>query len=77
MSPDKRRKQNRDVAHDESVGKVFCVVGENARRCLICEQLFTRRESFEHSTITCYHIRARRQPGWPDTSQIAESGPLE
>ena len=41
------------VAHDEAVGKVFIVVGDE-RRCLICDQLFTRQRSFEHSKTICY-----------------------
>jgi hypothetical protein len=73
MSPDKTRGQNRDRANDESVGKVFCVVGQNARKCLICEQLFTRQGSFEHSTITCYppFLEARTE-NMPDISRLAE-----
>jgi len=39
---------------DEKVGKVFVVVSDDTRRCLICDQLFTRQGSFEHSKVTCY-----------------------
>ncbi|HEV2397463.1 MAG TPA: hypothetical protein VGS27_11020 [Candidatus Sulfotelmatobacter sp.] len=39
---------------DEKVAKVFIVVGEDTRKCLVCDQLFTRQESFEHSKVTCY-----------------------
>lgn len=41
-------------ANDESVGKVFVVISEDTRRCLICEQLFTREGSFRHSMVSCY-----------------------
>jgi hypothetical protein len=47
-------KQVGTVRRDETVGKVFTVVSEDARRCLVCDQLFTRKESFDHSQMTCY-----------------------
>lgn len=40
--------------NDERVAKVFVVVSDDTRRCLICDQLFSRQGSFEHSKITCY-----------------------
>lgn len=39
---------------DEKVAKVFVVVGEDMRKCLTCDQLFTRQQSCEHSKVTCY-----------------------
>ncbi len=41
---------------DESYSKVFIVCGEGAlsRKCLVCDQVFTRQESFEHSMTVCY-----------------------
>jgi hypothetical protein len=53
MSPENADKRNRTVA-DERVAKVFIVVSDDTRRCLICDQLFTRQGSFEHSKTTCY-----------------------
>jgi len=47
-------KQTEAVVHDEAVGKVFIVVSDDMRRCLICDQLFTRQGSFEHSKTICY-----------------------
>jgi len=46
--------ENRVHWHDEHVAKVFVVVGEDARRCLACDQIFTRQESFHHSQVPCY-----------------------
>ena len=45
-----------DAATDEQYNKVFIVVGEDAqsRRCLTCEQVFSRQASFEHSKTFCY-----------------------
>ena len=41
---------------DESYSKVFVVCGEGAqlRKCLICERVFSRQESFEHSKFPCH-----------------------
>lgn len=47
-------KQAGTVRRDESVGKVFVVVAEDSRRCLACDQLFTKQESFHHSQVPCY-----------------------
>lgn len=47
-------KQTGVVAHDETVGKVFIVVSADTRRCLICNQQFTRQGSFEHTKIVCH-----------------------
>jgi len=40
--------------NDEKIAKVFIVVNADTRRCLICDQLFTRQGSFEHSKTICY-----------------------
>jgi hypothetical protein len=50
----KKWKQIGVATRDESIGKVFIVITRNTRRCLVCDQLFTREESFEHSQLTCY-----------------------
>jgi len=54
MTFDHTFKQLGVAAHDESVGKVFVVISDDTRKCLICDQLFTRQESFQHSMVTCY-----------------------
>jgi len=46
--------QARVAVRDEIVGKVFIVVDVDTRRCLVCDQLFTRQESREHSMTICY-----------------------
>lgn len=45
---------NRAHWNDEQYAKPFVVVAEDARRCLACDQLFTKQESFHHSQVTCY-----------------------
>ena len=41
---------------DEQYTKVFLVIGEDAllRKCLTCEQVFSRQASYEHSITVCY-----------------------
>jgi hypothetical protein len=48
-------KTQRDAGsiHTERIGKVFVAVGQDVRKCLICEQLFTRRAASEHAKIAC------------------------
>ena len=55
MSPEITVRQV-NAATDEQYTKVFFVCGEDAssRRCLICEQVFSRQESFEHSKFPCH-----------------------
>jgi hypothetical protein len=42
------------VVQSDVVGKPFLVLGQGIRRCLVCEQLFTRREAPRHATVACY-----------------------
>jgi len=53
MSPESQVRPINNSA-DEGYSKVFIVVGEDTRKCLICGQLFTRQQSYEHSKVTCY-----------------------
>jgi hypothetical protein len=43
----------------ETVGKVFVVVG-SMRRCLICDGMFTPRQSAEHAGTACF---SKKQQG--------------
>jgi hypothetical protein len=56
-----------DSIRTDQVGKVFLVVGQNVRKCLICEQLFTRRAASEHAQIVCeprteFALHPRKEP---------------
>jgi hypothetical protein len=44
----------RALAPDDRIGKPFLVLGQGIRECLVCEQLFTRREAPRHATVVCY-----------------------
>jgi hypothetical protein len=38
----------------EKVGKVFGVLNESLRLCLICDEVFTRQGAAEHAHVACY-----------------------
>src|SRR5439155_10237246 len=40
--------------HDDQIGKPFLVVDQNTRRCLVCDELLTRRQAPEHAKVICY-----------------------
>lgn len=44
-------------APTDRVGKVFFVVNRETRRCLICEERFSRKASRLHSNVVCYPQR--------------------
>jgi len=54
MALDHTFRQGGVAAKDESVGRVFFVIDLDTRKCLVCDQLFTRHGSFQHSMETCY-----------------------
>ena len=41
-------------AHDDQIGKPFLVMARNVRKCLVCQELFTRQEAPRHSRVVCY-----------------------
>jgi hypothetical protein len=40
-------------ASTDKIGKVFSVLNENLRLCLICDEAFTRQGAAEHSEGAC------------------------
>jgi len=48
--------QNRPsaLAPDDRIGKPFLVMAGNIRKCLVCDELFTRQEAPRHSRVVCY-----------------------
>jgi hypothetical protein len=43
----------------DQVGKVFVAI-QGMRRCIVCDQVFTRPESAEHATVVCWPEDAKR-----------------
>ncbi len=42
------------VGNGESYSKVFIAIAHDVRKCLICERVFSRQASFEHSKFPCH-----------------------
>ena len=42
----------------ERIGKVFVAVGQDVRKCLVCEQLFTRQSASEHAKAACHSVQS-------------------
>jgi len=59
MALDHTFRQGGVAAKDESAGKVFIMIDLDTRKCLVCDQLFTRQGSFQHSMVTCYPTTKR------------------
>lgn len=53
----------------DRIGKVFIVFVNGTRRCLVCERLFTRDASREHSDVPC-------DPALPDSWLLENSSVL-
>ena len=53
MAANDRNERGAGSACTDQVGKVFVVVGQRVRKCLVCEQFFTRRSASEHATVPC------------------------
>ena len=60
MTADDKTRLDADSTRHDQIGKVFRVVGQDVRKCLVCEQFFTRRASAEHANTTCDY-RVSRQ----------------
>ena len=42
------------VVQSDVVGKPFLVLGQGIRKCLVCEELFSREKAPAHATVVCY-----------------------
>lgn len=58
MTADKKMQRDADTIRTDHIGKVFIVVSQDLRRCLICEQVFPRRACAEHATVACHPFPA-------------------
>jgi len=53
MAANDKNERGAACASTDQVGKVFVVVGQRVRKCLVCEELFTRRAASEHAAVPC------------------------
>jgi hypothetical protein len=54
MTADENTVQGAGSTRTDQTGMVFIVIGQGVRKCLVCEELFTRRASAEHAATPCY-----------------------
>ena len=53
MTADHKIRRNADSTCADQISKVFLVVGQDVRKCLVCEQFFTKLASAEHAKVAC------------------------
>ena len=58
MTADEKTQRGTGSIHTDRIGKVFIVVGQNVRKCLVCEQLFTRQAASEHAEVACHWVQS-------------------
>jgi hypothetical protein len=58
MTADDKTRLGADSTRTDQIGKLFIVVGQGLRKCLVCEQFFTKRASAEHAKMICYPARS-------------------
>jgi len=63
MTADIQTQSGEGSIHTERIGKVFVVVAQDVRKCLICEQLFTRRAASDHAKVACRWVLSVEQGG--------------
>jgi hypothetical protein len=56
MTADDKAERSASSIRTDQIGKVFLVVGQDVRKCLVCEQLFTRRTASEHAKVSCHWV---------------------
>ena len=54
MTKDDKHTHHEVDARADLVGKVFKVVNQDMRQCLVCDQVFTRKAACEHADLVCY-----------------------
>lgn len=42
------------TATNDRYGKPFLVMAANLRKCIVCNELFTRQQAAGHSRVACY-----------------------
>ena len=58
MTADDKTRLGASFTRSDQIGKVFVVLSQDMRQCLICERVFTRRASAEHAKTICYPARS-------------------
>jgi len=56
-----RKVKRSDRLADDRTGKVFMMLSHDTRKCLVCEQVFTREVSRDHAKVACYPTKRTRE----------------
>lgn len=54
MTAEEKNRRDACSAHTDQIGKVFIVLGQDVRQCMICDAVFTRQASAEHAEVSCF-----------------------
>jgi hypothetical protein len=63
MPADEKLQRGAGSARTDRVGKVFVVVNKGVRKCLVCEEFFTRRTAPEHAKALCVLVVGMKTGG--------------
>jgi len=58
MTADEKTRRDAGSTRTERIGKVFVAVGQDVRKCLVCEQLFTWQAASEHAKVACHWVQS-------------------
>ncbi len=53
MNADEQTRRETGFARSDQIGKVFIVVGQDERKCLICETVLSGEAAAEHAGTIC------------------------
>ena len=53
MMPNDKKQSDVDLIPLDRTGKVFAIIGNGMRLCLICEGVFARQSAREHARVPC------------------------
>jgi hypothetical protein len=54
MTADEKTQRDAGSTRTDQIGKVFAVLPQGLLRCLVCGELFTRRDARDHAEVDCY-----------------------
>jgi hypothetical protein len=58
MTTDEKTRRVAGSTCTDQTGKVFLVIGQDVRKCLVCEGVFTRQAASEHAKAVCLPSRS-------------------
>jgi hypothetical protein len=60
---DDKTQREANSTRTDQIGKVFMVVYQDMRRCLICEDVFTRQAAAQHTKVACSPLLPQVESG--------------